>query len=135
MSHILAALHIDQYDALFRILRYLLGIITRSLLFLAMSHLELHAYISVDWADDPTTRKSTINFCIFLGDSQISMKSNKQLVSLSSTEAEYHVMSSITKEIIQLRRLFGEKQLSHRLLSIESCKQSSIPRANQAHRD
>ncbi|KAK6153815.1 hypothetical protein DH2020_013454 [Rehmannia glutinosa] len=55
-----------------RILRYLRGTLFESLLFPSTSSLELRAYSDAYWASDPTDRKSTTGFCIFLGDSLIS---------------------------------------------------------------
>lgn len=67
------------------ILGYLRGTQFQSLLFPSTSSLELHTFSDVDWAGDPTDRKSTTGFCVFLGDSVISWKSKKQDVSRSST--------------------------------------------------
>jgi hypothetical protein len=73
----------------------------------------LHAYSDADHGSDPTDRKSVIEFCIFLGDSLISWKSKKQsIVSQSSTKAEYHDMTSTTKEIVWLRWLLADMEIS-----------------------
>jgi len=75
--------------------------------------LELRAYSDADHSSDPTDRKSVTGFCIFLGDSLISWKSKKQsIVSQSSTEAEYRVMTSTTKEIVWLRWLLADMRIS-----------------------
>jgi len=37
----------------------------------------LRAYSDADWAGDPSDRRSTTGFCIFLGDSFISWRSKK----------------------------------------------------------
>jgi uncharacterized Tic20 family protein len=53
---------------------------------------------------------------VFLGDSLISWKRKKQsIISQSSTEAEYHVMTSTTKEIVWLCWLLADMKvfLSH----------------------
>ncbi|KAL8093728.1 hypothetical protein AgCh_035564 [Apium graveolens] len=80
---------------------------------LSHSSLELRAYNDADWAGDPEDRKSTTGSCIFLGDSLISWKSKKQdVVSRSSSEAEYRVMASIICEIVWLRRLLADLGVS-----------------------
>ena len=76
----------------------------------------LRAYSDVDYGNGPTNHKSVTGFCIFFGDSLISLKSNKQLiVSLSSTKVKYRVMASIAKDIVWLHWLIAYMKvfLSH----------------------
>ena len=51
-------------------------------LFSSSSSFDLRAYSDVDLAEDPTDRRSTTGFCIFLGESLISWKSKKHMFSL-----------------------------------------------------
>ena len=89
-----------HYAALLRVLRYLRSTITRSLFYSSDSPLTLRAYSDAGWADDPDTRRSTTGYCIFLGTSLISWRSKRQeVVSRSSTEAEYRAMADTTLEI------------------------------------
>ncbi|GJZ72583.1 uncharacterized mitochondrial protein-like protein, partial [Tanacetum coccineum] len=81
----------------------------QTLLFPSTSYLDLHAYCDADWAGDSVTRKSTTGFCVFLRDSLISWKSKKQdVLSRSSTEAEYRAMAVTTSEIVWLRWLLAD---------------------------
>jgi hypothetical protein len=102
-----------HWTVVLRILRYLRGTVFQSLLLSSTSSLELCAYSDADHGSDPTDLKSVTGFCIFLGDSLISWKSKKQsIVSQSSTEAEYCVMTSTTKEIVWLRWLLADMEVS-----------------------
>jgi hypothetical protein len=102
-----------HWTVVLRILRYLRGTVFQSLLLSSTSSLELCAYSDVDHGSDPTDLKSVTGFCIFLDDSLISWKSKKQsIVSQSSTEAEYCVMTSTTKEIVWLRWLLADMEVS-----------------------
>ena len=96
-------------SAVRRIIRYILGILSRGLFFLTGSSPQLQAYSDTDWASCPDTRKSTMGWCMFLGDALISWKCKKQdSISKSSTEAEYRAMFAACSEIIWLRGLLTE---------------------------
>ena len=64
-------------DATYKVLQYIKGcpvqISTRS-------DLQLKAYTNANWASCVNTRRSTIGFYVFLGDSLISWKSKKQSI-------------------------------------------------------
>ncbi|GKB88755.1 uncharacterized mitochondrial protein-like protein, partial [Tanacetum coccineum] len=91
------------------ILRYLRGTQFQTLMFPSTSSLDLLPYCDSDWACDSVTRKSTTEFCVFLGDSLISWKSKKKdILSKSSIEAEYRAMAVITSEIVWLRWLLAD---------------------------
>ncbi|GKD33069.1 uncharacterized mitochondrial protein-like protein [Tanacetum coccineum] len=98
-----------HWAVVLHILRYLRGTQFQTLLFPFTSSLDLRAYCDFDWAGDVVSRKSTTRFCIFLGDSLISWKSKKQdVLSKSSTEAEYRAMTVTTSEIVWLRWLLAD---------------------------
>ncbi|XP_068639307.1 uncharacterized mitochondrial protein AtMg00810-like [Aristolochia californica] len=92
-----------------RIIRYLQGSPTRGLFFPTSSSLQLVGYSDADWAGCSDTRRSTTAWCMFLGSALISWRCKKQdLVSNSSTEAEYRAMSTACSEIVWLRGLLAE---------------------------
>lgn len=69
------------------IIRYLLGMSTCDLFFPASSCLTLTTYSDANWAGYPNTRRSTTEWCMYLGKWLISWKYKKQeRVSKSSTE-------------------------------------------------
>jgi hypothetical protein len=102
---------IAHLSAAKRVLRYLKGTLDHGLLF-TKGPLRLHAYYDSDWAGDPSDRRSTGGYGIFLGSSLISWQAKKQpVVSRSSTEAEYPSLAITTAELYWLRMLLQELQV------------------------
>ncbi|GJT79123.1 ribonuclease H-like domain-containing protein [Tanacetum coccineum] len=70
---------------------------------------QLIAYSDADWAGCPTTRWSTSDYCIFLGDNLITWSSKRQHVtSRSSAEAEYRGVANAVAKTVWVRNLLHE---------------------------
>jgi len=70
----------------------------------------LVAYSDADCAGCPDMRRSTLGFCVFLGDSLVSWSSKRQaIVSCASAEAEYRGVANAMAECCCLRHLLGER--------------------------
>ncbi|GKV29674.1 hypothetical protein SLEP1_g38579 [Rubroshorea leprosula] len=63
-----------HYATVLCIIRYVKGTLFHGLYFSANSSLMLRAYSDADWAGDPSDHKSTIGYCLFLGNSLISWR-------------------------------------------------------------
>ena len=88
------------------IIRYVKGTLGHGLQFSSQSSLVLSSYSNADWVGYPTDRRSTIDYCFYLGDSLISWRSKKQsVVSRSSIESEYRALADSTVELLWLRWL------------------------------
>ena len=106
----------DHITAAKRILRYLRSSKSFGSIFTGKSlksQLHLSAYVDSNWANDLHDRKSTSGFAIYLNDNLLSFKSTKQkIVALSSTEAEYIAISTVTTKILWLLQLFDHLQIT-----------------------
>jgi hypothetical protein len=92
-----------------RILRYLQGTADFGLFFSSDNSEQFHTYTDADWGRDIDTRRSTSGILHKLGTASIFWTSKLQpTVSLSSTEAEYRVLTDASKDIIYFRKLLEE---------------------------
>jgi hypothetical protein len=104
--------HMEQLK---RLWRYLSG--TRNLgLTLggerALQDLDLWLHCDASWADDIKTRKTTASHIIYVGDSPIKWQSKQQdIVTLSTTEAEFVNMSTAGRDMMWIRRLFYDMKI------------------------
>ncbi|XP_020690255.2 uncharacterized protein LOC110105202 [Dendrobium catenatum] len=104
--------NVVHFQILKRVLRYIQGTIHLGLPIIR-APLQLTAFADSNWASDKTDRRSITGYCAFLGRTLISWTVKKQSsVARSSTEAEYRAISIAACDIIWLRRLLSEFQVS-----------------------
>jgi hypothetical protein len=99
-----------QWEAVIRIVQYLKGTIDYRLkLGGAFPSVTVQAYADADWAGDLDSRKSRTGYIVQLNDSVVMWSSKLQSsTALSSTEAEYLALSSVTTDILWLRNFLKE---------------------------
>jgi hypothetical protein len=94
-----------------RILRYLKGTLHKGIFFQPRP-LALTAFTDVDWAGDPSDRRSTSGIMVFLGHNPITWLAKKQhTISRSSTEAEYRSLAIGAAELAWLRQVLCDLKL------------------------
>ncbi|KAF5453191.1 hypothetical protein F2P56_028111 [Juglans regia] len=77
LSQFMDTPRVSHYDAVLKILKYIKGTPRQGIFLHANSIMELVAYSDANWANCPDTRRSTIGFCVFIGNSLVSWKSKK----------------------------------------------------------
>lgn len=98
-----------HWDATLHILKYLRGCPAIGLFYPNVGEVLIRCFCDADWGTCPDTRKSVTGYCIFLGNSLISLKTNKQnTVSTSSAETEYRAMSMTARELQWLTFLLSD---------------------------
>ncbi|XP_022891686.1 uncharacterized protein LOC111406507 [Olea europaea var. sylvestris] len=113
------------------LLRYLKGNPGQGFFFSSQLHsnpiVPVRAFSDADWGSCIDTRKSTTDFCIFVGNSMVSWKSKKQpTISRSSAEAEYKALASTASEILWINQLLKDFQLNVSSLAILYCDNHAV---------
>jgi hypothetical protein len=94
------------------ILRYLKGTLNYGLCISNNVDCTLTSYTDADYARDVDTRRSTSGIIHKLGNSPVDWSSKRQsTVAMSTTEAEYRVLSEASKDIVHLRRLLTKLEV------------------------
>ncbi|XP_048446057.1 uncharacterized mitochondrial protein AtMg00810-like [Pyrus x bretschneideri] len=94
-----------------RILRYLNGSIGQGIIMRNNKSTTISGYTDADWAGNALDRKSTTNYCTFLGGqgNLVTWKSKKQqVIARSSAEADYRAMAAIACELIWLKGFLSD---------------------------
>ncbi|GJW93561.1 ribonuclease H-like domain-containing protein [Tanacetum coccineum] len=73
------------------------------------SSFDIIAFSDSDWAKCPDTRRSVSGYCVFVNGCLVSWKSKKQsTLSMSSSEAEYRSMASVTCEVMWIVKVMKD---------------------------
>ena len=87
----------------------------------------LAGYSDVDWVGCVDNRKSTSGGCFYLGNNLVSWISKKQnLVSLSTIEAEYIVASSCCAQLLWMKKLLHDYEISEDTMCVFCDNKSAI---------
>lgn len=101
-----------HWRAVKRILRYLRGTMKFGLHLRRCDDLSLTAFCDADSGNNPDDGRSTSGMAVFLGTNLITWQSKKQqVVSRSSTEAEYRSLACVVAELAWLKSLLSELQV------------------------
>jgi hypothetical protein len=92
-----------------RLLQYICGTSAHGLVIKGSPSLDLAAYVDVDWAGFPDTRRSTFGYSVYLGDSLVSWSSTwRPIVSRSSSKAEYRSVVNAVTAFCWICQFLGE---------------------------
>ncbi|GKE13889.1 ribonuclease H-like domain-containing protein [Tanacetum coccineum] len=92
----------------------------------ASSTTSLVGYTDADWAGCPSTRRSTLGSCIFLGDNLLSWSAKRQhTLSRSSAKDEYWGVANVVAETAWLRNLLCELHSPLSTVTLVYCDNAS----------
>lgn len=111
-----------HFQFLKRVLRYIKGTLDHGLCISPSKSQQLIAYSDAYWGGCPDSRRSTLGYCVFIGDNIVSWSSKRQpTVSRSSAEAEYRGVANAVAESSWLRNLLLELHVPTRRTTIVYC--------------
>ncbi|KAF2317151.1 hypothetical protein GH714_012231 [Hevea brasiliensis] len=103
-----------HFGAAKRILCYIAGTLDYGICYSHVSDFKLYGYTDSDWASSLDDRKSTSGHVFSLGSGVITWSSKKQATpTLSSSEAEYVVVTSSASQCIWLQRMLADLHQKH----------------------
>ena len=104
-----------HFEAVVRVLRYLKGTIGLGITFKKTGNLDVLVYTDSDFGSCLLNRRSTTGYCTFLGGNLVTWRSKKQnVVSKSSTEAEFRAISKGIDEVLWLRYLLRDMKIIYK---------------------
>ncbi|GJY06128.1 retrovirus-related pol polyprotein from transposon TNT 1-94 [Tanacetum coccineum] len=110
-----------------RIFRYLRGTVNRGLWYSKDSAIALRAFVDVNHVGCQDTRRSTSRSMQLLGDKLVSWSSKKQKSAMiSSTEAEYIVLSGCCAQVLWMRSQFTDYGLGFNKIPMYCDNKSAI---------
>lgn len=123
----------EHWQAVKWVLRYARGTVDTKLSFKSKGDFVVRGYCDSDYAGDLVGRKSTTGMVFTVGGNPVSWRSSLQkVVALSSTEAEYIVLSEAVKEGVWLKRFAEELGFPQDSVEVLCDSQSAITLSKNA---
>ena len=115
MSQFMHSPQKHHFEAVFMVLRYLEGTVGLGITFKKTVTLGLLIYTDSYFGSSLLDRRSTTGYCTFLGGNLVTWRSKKQnVVSKSSTEAEFRAISKEIDEVLWLRHLLRDIKILYK---------------------
>ncbi|KAA0054264.1 putative mitochondrial protein [Cucumis melo var. makuwa] len=109
VSQFISSPIVDHRAVVEHILCYLKAAPRLAILYKDHGHTRVECFSDVDWAGSQEDRRSTSGYCVFVGGNLVSWKSKKQnMVSRSSAESEYRIMTQSVCKIVLIHQLLSE---------------------------
>lgn len=106
--------HVAHWDAAMHVIRYLKGTLGQGILLRASPPIHITGWSDFDWEGCPLTRRSLTGWIVQIGTSIVFWKTQKQdIVTLSSTEAEYRAMKEVLRELKWVKVLLLDFGIQH----------------------
>ena len=117
----------EHLDRALYICHYLLGTSKYALVYDGKSGRGLIGFADSDWASDPITRKSTMGYLVKLANGVFCWNLQAQKsIALSSTEAEYMLLSDTCRQLVWICSLFEELGITLNPIPLCGDNQGSI---------
>ena len=112
ISRFMTAPKADQWMEAKRVLRYVKGTSDYGLLHSQSSNPQLSGFTDSNWVGSVADKKSTSGYVFSLGSDVVTWTNKQKAFSLSSTEAEYRGIVKASCEVLWLRQILGDMQMS-----------------------
>ncbi|XP_057852775.2 secreted RxLR effector protein 161-like [Cryptomeria japonica] len=113
ISRFMIAPMVDHWVAMKHMLRYVKGTFDYGLVYTRSHEPRLSGFIDSDWEGSVDDRKSKSGYVFILGFGAVTWTTkNKQAVALSSIEEEYRGATKATCEVVWLRQMLTDMQIS-----------------------
>ncbi|KAK4353152.1 hypothetical protein RND71_028670 [Anisodus tanguticus] len=118
---------VEHMNALNCIIRYIQGTLDYGLYLYSSSTSTFVSYTDADWGGCPDTRRSTSDYCMFLGNNLVSWSVKRQsTLSCSSVEAEYQGVANVVSESCWLRNLLLDLHCPIQKATLVYCDNVSV---------
>ncbi|XP_065630203.1 uncharacterized mitochondrial protein AtMg00810-like [Quercus suber] len=118
---------VSHLNAIKRIIKYISGTCDYGLFYSKKSNMSLAGYSDAYWVGNANDRKNTTGGCFYVGANLVAWISKSQnYVSLSTTEVEYIAAGSCCSQLLWMKKLLGDYEISQDTMVVYCDNSSAI---------